>query len=557
MTFKSLLKASFVLALVMLFVPVVPQSVQAAANITVNIATITGSNELTVKVNGTAHNTITTVNPTKFHVDVNTGGISPLTPTGYTITEAAIDNGAQFILTFSGSPFSATDTSYDASHGLYIDALGVTDNAGNTNVVIGHASSIEIADSQVPGVTQSSMYSDNANPAYAKVGDTVTIAFTTDVPLGDWYVEIAGTVVSGTMQNPTGNDYEFTYTMLSGDTEGEVPFYVGITDMGGSSNDPAFAVTSDASTVTFDKTAPTISEVTSVTSPTTDDTPSYTFTTNQSGTIIYGGSCDGSDTTANSGSNTISFDPLANGIHNDCTIVVSDVAGNDSNTLTVTSFTVNAETPTLTLTAASPVVFGKAATAITAVFSEAVTGFAANDIHVSNGSISNFSAASSTTYTFTLTPADYGSVVVTVSADAAQDVAANGNEAATISVLASRPSGGTGGGNFTNNVADTPHSSGSGTQNPSALRTCIPFLSTSVRPGDRTESVAKLQTFLMSQNLFTYPSATGFFGAITYQAVKDFQQKYTADILAPAGLAAPTGFVGPMTLAKINALACK
>jgi len=58
--------------------------------------------------------------------------------------------------------------------------------------------------------------------------------------------------------------------------------------------------------------APTISEVTAVTTPTNDNTSlSYTFSSNEAGTITYGGSCSSSTTSATAGDNTITFNALA------------------------------------------------------------------------------------------------------------------------------------------------------------------------------------------------------------------------------------------------------
>lgn len=99
-------------------------------------------------------------------------------------------------------------------------------------------------------------------------------------------------------------------------------------------------------TITIDTTAPTISEVTAVTTPTTDTTPDYIFTTNEAGGITYGGSCTSATTSASSGSNTITFATLSDGTYSDCTITVQDAAGNDSNELSVTSFTIDAGGPT-------------------------------------------------------------------------------------------------------------------------------------------------------------------------------------------------------------------
>ena len=66
----------------------------------------------------------------------------------------------------------------------------------------------------------------------------------------------------------------------------------------------------------------------------------------------------------------------------------------------------------------------------TFTFSEAVTGFAAGDITLSNASVSNFTATSTTVYTALVTPTASGTVTVDVSANAARDAAGNGNTAA-------------------------------------------------------------------------------------------------------------------------------
>ena len=89
-----------------------------------------------------------------------------------------------------------------------------------------------------------------------------------------------------------------------------------------------------------DTTAQVIAEVIVVTTPTTDTTPDYTFSSDQSGTITYGGSCSSSTTSAISGNNTITLVSLSTGTYSDCTITVTDSAGNVSSTLTLSSFNV-------------------------------------------------------------------------------------------------------------------------------------------------------------------------------------------------------------------------
>ena len=89
-----------------------------------------------------------------------------------------------------------------------------------------------------------------------------------------------------------------------------------------------------------DTTPPVIAEVTAITTPTSDSTPDYTFSSTEAGTITYGGSCSSSRTSAISGNNYITFNTLNSGTYSNCTIKVTDSAGNASNTLEITSFTV-------------------------------------------------------------------------------------------------------------------------------------------------------------------------------------------------------------------------
>ena len=100
-------------------------------------------------------------------------------------------------------------------------------------------------------------------------------------------------------------------------------------------------------TFVVDTTAPILSQVTAVTSPTNDTTPSYTFSSNEAGTISYGGSCkvDGV-TSTNTGALTIRFNTLSEGSYSNCTITVTDTAGNASSPLNVNTFIVGTRTTT-------------------------------------------------------------------------------------------------------------------------------------------------------------------------------------------------------------------
>ena len=104
-----------------------------------------------------------------------------------------------------------------------------------------------------------------------------------------------------------------------------------------------------------EKEAPVIAEVYPVTTPTSDPSPDYTFSSTKAGTITYGGSCSSGTTSAASGNNTITFITLSAGTYSDCTIIVTDSDGNASNTLAVTTFVVDINTTDTTAPTVSSV----------------------------------------------------------------------------------------------------------------------------------------------------------------------------------------------------------
>ncbi len=69
---------------------------------------------------------------------------------------------------------------------------------------------------------------------------------------------------------------------------------------------------------------PVLEEVTAVNTPTIDTTPNYTFSSSKAGTITYEGGCSSSTTLAVAGNNTITFDALANGTYDNCSITVTE-----------------------------------------------------------------------------------------------------------------------------------------------------------------------------------------------------------------------------------------
>ena len=98
---------------------------------------------------------------------------------------------------------------------------------------------------------------------------------------------------------------------------------------------------------TLDNVTPVLEEVSVVKTPRDDVAPEYAFSSTEAGEITYGGSCASSWMTAHEGVNNVPFNPLSVGEHSDCTVTVTDAAGNASAPLPVTAFTIDTTAPRL------------------------------------------------------------------------------------------------------------------------------------------------------------------------------------------------------------------
>jgi peptidoglycan hydrolase-like protein with peptidoglycan-binding domain len=83
--------------------------------------------------------------------------------------------------------------------------------------------------------------------------------------------------------------------------------------------------------------------------------------------------------------------------------------------------------------------------------------------------------------------------------------------------------------------------------NTTSLKTNCINLTVSLKQGNRSSNVVVLQNFLREKGYLNAP-ATGFFGAQTLKAVKNFQKDNNINA---------TGSIGPITRALINKLNCK
>lgn len=262
------------------------------------------------------------------------------------------------------------------------------------------------------------------SPASGPVGATITL---TGASLtGATAVRFNGTaaatfsVVSATT---------ITVTVPAGATSGNVT----VTTPNGTSNGLPFTVTSPVTST------PVLTQPADGSFSNTSR-PEYRGTAQAlSAVFIYralaGGSAVLSDTTfANSRGNFHKYSTasLADGTYAVYVTATASGQATSANSATNT-FTVDTQRPSVVISSTAGASGSTTSTSplpFTVTFSESVTGFVANDLTVTNGTVSGF-AGSGTTYTFTVTPNAAGTATtVNVVANAAQDRAGNGNTAA-------------------------------------------------------------------------------------------------------------------------------
>jgi subtilisin-like proprotein convertase family protein len=175
-----------------------------------------------------------------------------LTAAGITVT-----NGTKGTLTNVGSIYSLPVT--PSAQGAVTCRLGsgaAQDLAGNGNVASNTAS--VVFDTVAPLLTAVTVASNNALPSRAKVENLVTVSLTSNEPIDTPAVTIANraALVTG-----SGTNWSATVLMQSTDAEGIVPFSIGFNDLTGNAG-AGVTATTNLSTVTLDRTPPTLLPVT-------------------------------------------------------------------------------------------------------------------------------------------------------------------------------------------------------------------------------------------------------------------------------------------------------
>ena len=146
----------------------------------------------------------------------------------------------------------------EGSVGFTLDFMDLVSNVG-TQVTSTLGGSAVTFDKTAPTLSAVSIVSNNiCNTALAKVGDALTLTFTSNEDVQDPpTVTIGGSSATVT---GAGTSWSATRTMASGDSEGGVVFTIDFLDLTGNVATQVTATT-DASGITFDKTAPTMSAI--------------------------------------------------------------------------------------------------------------------------------------------------------------------------------------------------------------------------------------------------------------------------------------------------------
>ncbi len=353
------------------------------------------------------------------------------TVVGFDSSDLGVANGSASNFMGSGMTYSFDLTpTGDGDVVVYLSAAALTDLAGNSNDVTEYHVQSDRTAPNAPSVT---------SPAGAALTNATSINI--QGTLGsdeDTTVRVyrdsdsSGTLNSGDelvgQQSVTDGDTEFSISAPLTTNAANQFFVTGTDTVGNESSATAAPV------ITQDSQSPQASIAISGANPTNSSSlsVSVSFDENVTGfdeSDVAMGNGTLSNFTAIDGSH-YSFDvaPTADGT---VTLDVaggsaSDAAGNANLGATQASVFVDrvAPTPMLSTSASNPT--NAATFGYSVSFDEAVTGFDANDLSVTNGTVSDFSGSGSS-YSFLVTPTADGDVTVSANGSGASDAAGNSN----------------------------------------------------------------------------------------------------------------------------------
>jgi large repetitive protein len=275
------------------------------------------------------------------------------TITGFTSADLSVANAtiSSLITNDGGITWTATLTPIpnieDASNIILLDNTGVMDLAGNAGRGTTQSSNYAI-NTKIPTLINTTLASNNVDPALAKTGDLITLSLTASETINTPIITIAGHPITPIGR---GNSYTATYTLGENDLEGIITFSISFSNLAGNNGIPV-SQTSNNSTITFDRTAP-VSPV-GLLAVKGDKQLELTWTANQEIDIktynIYGGTTANPNTLlqrVSSTSTSFSHTGLINGTTYYYRISAQDITGNES-PLTADVSAIPAEAQTIT-----------------------------------------------------------------------------------------------------------------------------------------------------------------------------------------------------------------
>ncbi|MFK8031357.1 MAG: Ig-like domain-containing protein, partial [Gammaproteobacteria bacterium] len=278
-----------------------------------------------------------------------------------TVDFSQFGGGAAVSATNSSDTWTATYTLTEDGGGS-IDAanrnVSVTATDGNANGATTSDTTNATVDNDSPVVSDGNISLSGASGSGGafKVGDTATATWNNTAGgdnVGDVsVVQIDFSQLGGGVSTASNSSNTWTAAFLIDENGGggidaaNLNVSVSATDDAGNTTN-----TSDTTNATLDNDSPVVSESTAVSTPTNDSSPNVTIFSTEAGSLAVGGACgSGSEGAIASGSNTITLTqpdnstPLADGAYTDCTVSVTDDAGN-TGSVSLTSFTVDTTNP--------------------------------------------------------------------------------------------------------------------------------------------------------------------------------------------------------------------
>ena len=328
-------------------VPSAPNNLGDSSNIVIDVTAPTLAEITPVPTPGSNTNPQYTYSSSEVGTNVYGGGCG-----GVDTTANAGSNTDTLDSNSAGAPFA---------EGTYSNCtVTVTDSYGNVSAPL--AITPFTIDLSPPKLI--SFSSATADGTYGP-GSTINLTARYDSPLGSGS-SISITLNNGvnvTLTNVSGSEIRGSYTVgATGSGQDSADLSVAsissesVSDTPGNTQNASTLPASpenlgDSSDIAIDTTAPTPAEVTAVVSPSSNQNPDYTYSSNEAGSAVFSGGCDSAMNTAAVGSNTVTLDsdgagsPLSPGTYANCELNVTDIYGNTSSQLAISSFEIRAVAP--------------------------------------------------------------------------------------------------------------------------------------------------------------------------------------------------------------------